>query len=181
MATAVPAARRFTQAEIVVHGAFALAVGVCIVTGATLYFAPLAVLVGRRDLVATVHLWSGLVTPLPLALGLLSRAFRDDVHRLERFSDMDFRWLRSKRRRELDVERFNAGQKLNAAFTVGAIALLFGTGVIMAGLLVNAPDDIRTGATFVHDWAALGVTAAVIGHLYFFAKYRRGDIVHQRS
>jgi len=175
MVGAVSPPRRFTRAEVGVHAAFALAVLACITTGLVLYFAPLAQLVGRRDLVATIHLWAGLVTPVPLALGLLSGAFRADVHRLEQFSDADYRWLRSSHRRELAVDRFNAGQKLNAAFVVAATLLLFATGVIMAGLLVNASDDIRTGATFVHDWAALGVLAAVLGHVYFFAKYRRGD------
>ena len=49
--------------------------------------------------------------------------------------------------------KFNAGQKLNAAFTLGSILVLFGTGAIM--FFSSAfPDDIRTGATFVHDWLA---------------------------
>ena len=28
-------------------------------------------------------------------------------------------------------------------------------------------NDLRTGATFVHDWFAIGVTLAVIGHIVF--------------
>jgi hypothetical protein len=27
----------------------------------------------------------------------------------------------------------------------------------------------------VHDWAAFGLTIAVIGHIFFALKYRRGD------
>ena len=162
------------------HAAFGVLVGLCILTAAFLYFGPLSVLVGRRDLLATVHLWSGLAAPVPLALGLLSGAFRDDVRRLERFDDLDRRWLRSPRRRSLPVDRFNAGQKLNAAFSVGAVLVLLGTGVVMAGLLVNAPDDVRTGATFVHDWVALGLTVAVAGHLYFVRRYGRGDATRRR-
>jgi formate dehydrogenase subunit gamma len=29
------------------------------------------------------------------------------------------------------------------------------------------PDAWRTGATFVHDWFALGIWIAVLGHIYF--------------
>jgi formate dehydrogenase subunit gamma len=174
-------AARFTTAEVLVHAGFGVLVGTGIVTAAFLYVDPLSVLVGRRDLVATVHLWSGLLVPVPLALGLLSGALRADVRRLDSFSDADRRWLRSPVRRSLPVDRFNAGQKLNAAFTLGAVLVLLGTGVVMAGLLVNAPDQLRTGATFVHDWAALGLTAAVVGHVYFVVKYGRGDATGPRS
>ena len=174
--------RRFTSAEVWVHGAFALLVGVGIITAALLYIDPLSVLVGRRALVADVHLWAGLLAPIPLALGLLlSGSFRADVRRLDTFDDGDRRWLRRRDRRQLPVDRFNAGQKLNAAFTLGAVLVLLGTGVVMAGLLVNAPDDLRTGATFVHDWAAIGLTAAVAGHLYFVRRYGRGDASSPRT
>jgi formate dehydrogenase subunit gamma len=131
--------------------------------------------------VAQLHLWAGLALPVPLALGLLSRTFRSDVRRLDRLDGSDWAWLRSRRRRSLPVDRFNAGQKLNAAFTVGAVLVLLGTGVVMAGLLLNAPDDLRTGATFVHDWTALGLTVAVIGHLYFVRRYGRGDAITPRA
>lgn len=61
--------------------------------------------------------------------------------------------------------KFNAGQKLNAAFTVGAVTLMFATGMIMFfSSLVN--DNTRTGATFVHDWLTLAIVAVVIGHIY---------------
>ena len=43
------------------------------------------------------------------------------------------------------VGQINAGQKLNAAFSVGSIIIMLATGAIM---FFNAwfPDDIRTGA-----------------------------------
>ena len=28
-------------------------------------------------------------------------------------------------------------------------------------------NDLRTGATFVHDWFAFGIWIAVLGHVYF--------------
>jgi formate dehydrogenase subunit gamma len=174
------ATARFTTAEVVVHAAFGLLVGIGVLTAALLYVDPLSVLVGRRALVADVHLWAGLLCPVPLALGLLSGAVRADLRRLDAYDEADRRWLRSRNRRLLPVDRFNAGQKLNAAFTLGAVLVLLGTGVVMAGLLVNAPDDLRTGATFVHDWVALGLTAAVVGHLYFVRRYGRGDATQPR-
>jgi formate dehydrogenase subunit gamma len=179
--TPVPATRRFTAAEVWVHATFGALVGVGIVTAALLYVDPLSVLVGRRDVVADVHLWAGLLVPVPLAVGLLSGALRADLHRLDTYDEADRRWLRSRDRRRLPVDRFNAGQKLNAAFTLGAVLVLLGTGVVMAGLVVNAPDDLRTGATFVHDWAAFGLTVAVVGHLYFVRRYGRGDATAPRG
>jgi formate dehydrogenase subunit gamma len=168
---------RFDRAEVVVHGTFAMLVLVGIATAAVLYIDSLSVMVGRRATVATVHLWAGLLIPVPLALGLLSKRFRADVVRLERWSPDDARWLRSPDRRSgsIPVDRFNAGQKVNAAFTVGAVLVLLGTGTVMGSLLGAWPDDLRTGATFVHDWTAFGLTAAVAGHLWFVARYRRGD------
>jgi len=173
--------RRFTQPEVWVHGAFAALVIVAIVTAAFLSVDALSQLVGRRELLMRLHLFAGLLCPVPLALGLLSPAFRRDAARLERFGPTDRAWIRSRRRRSLPVDRFNAGQKLNAAFTVGAVAVLLGTGVIMGSLLWGWPDDLRTGATFVHDWTAFGLTVAVVGHVYFARRYGRGDASSPRA
>jgi len=171
--------RRFDTAEVVVHAVFAALVLVAVVTAAFLYVDSLSVLVGRRSALATVHLWAGLLIPVPLAAGLVSRRFRADVGLLDAWSADDTRWLRSRDRRSgaIPVERFNAGQKLNAAFTVGAVIILLGTGAIMGSLVGAWPDDLRTGATFVHDWTAFGLTAAVAGHVWFAVRYRRGDAV----
>jgi formate dehydrogenase subunit gamma len=173
--------RRFDRAEVVVHATFAVLVLIAVGTAAVLYVDSLSVLVGRRSTMATVHLWAGLLIPVPLALGLLSRQFRADVASLERWGPDDSRWLRSPDRRSgaIPVDRFNAGQKVNAAFTVGAVLVLLGTGTIMGSLIGPWPDDLRTGATFVHDWTAFGLTAAIAGHLWFAARYRRGDAVAQ--
>jgi formate dehydrogenase subunit gamma len=171
--------RRFSPVEVAVHAAFAALVLVAVVTAAFLYVDSLSVLVGRRSAVATVHVWTGLLIPVPLAVGLLFGSFRADVRRLDRWSDDDSRWLRSRDRRSgaIPVDRFNAGQKLNAAFTLGAVLVLLGTGAVMGSLVGAWPDDLRTGATFVHDWTAFGLTAAVAGHVWFALRYRRGDAV----
>jgi formate dehydrogenase subunit gamma len=159
---------RFSRGERWVHWLLAVLVGVLLVTASLLYVAPLAQLVGRRHLVAQVHVVAGLLLPVPIVVGWLwSGALRRDMRRLNRFSPSDWQWLRSSDRRSgrLPVGKFNAGQKLNGAFTLGFVLVMLMTGVIM-----NWPDSWplswRTGATFVHDWVAFAVFVVVVGHLY---------------
>jgi formate dehydrogenase subunit gamma len=165
---------------VAVHGAFAALVLVGIATAAVMWFDALSVAVGRRDLVRAVHLWAGLLAPVPLALGLLSSRFRADAALLERWTADDVAWLRARDRRSgrIPVHRFNAGQKLNAALTMGALLVLLGTGTVMAGWLWSWPTEVRTDATWVHDWVAFGLTLTVVGHVYFVVRYRRGDAAH---
>ncbi len=167
---AVRGLRRFTHAETWVHRTLNILMAVCVFTAACLYFPPLAEIVGRRRLVVTVHEWSGILLPAPLIAGLVSRAFRSDAKRLGRFFPHDWKWLRvaaRHRRREASLAgKFNAGQKLFAAFSVGSILVMIGTGVIMWFPRL-APLVWRTGATFVHDWLALLIAAVITGHVYF--------------
>ncbi len=158
---------RFTQAERWVHRGTAVLLGLCLITAAILYLEPLAVLVGRRALVVRVHVLAGLGLPVPVLAGWLSAAFRSDLRELNRFHPVDGEWLRSRDRRSgrLAVGKFNAGQKLNAAFITGAIIVQLGTGVIMQ-YGRHWPLYLRTGGTFVHDWLAAAVGVVVIGHLY---------------
>src|SRR4051794_29077162 len=164
---------RFSRGERAAHWTLAALMTVCILTAAVLYNGSLALLVGHRHAVELVHVYAGFALPVPLLAALVSRAFRTDLGRLNRFSPADWRWLRSRTRRDgtIRVGKFNAGQKLNAALTAGSIAVLLGTGVLMYFTgLVRLP--FRTGATFVHDWFALGLGLLVLGHLYFALKDR---------
>jgi formate dehydrogenase subunit gamma len=161
--------RRFTRAERLLHRTTAALMLLCIVTAAVLYVPQLAELVGRRYLVVTVHQWAGLLLPVPFVLALASRAFRADLGRLNRFAPYDRAWLRAVRRREhgpsaRPAGKFNAGQKIYAAWTAGAVLVMVGTGLLMwfTGL---APLVWRTSATFVHDWLSLAVGIAVAGHI----------------
>jgi formate dehydrogenase subunit gamma len=105
--------------------------------------------------------------PIPLLVALGSRAFRSDAGRLNRFHPSDWEWLRSRDRRSgrIPVGKFNAGQKLNAAVSLGAVIVLFGSGMVMFWSSLF-PDTIRTGATFVHDWVALAFGVLVLGHIW---------------
>ena len=56
-------------------------------------------LVGRRNLVATIHVYAGLALPAPLVVGWVrSRALRRDARVLNRFSPDDWAWLRARDR-----------------------------------------------------------------------------------
>lgn len=96
-ATGVP---RFTRTVRWVHRTTAALMGLCVFTAACLYVPQLAQSVGRRALVVTVHQWSGLALPVPALAGLLSRAFRTDLGRLNRFGPHDRTWLRAALRRD---------------------------------------------------------------------------------
>ncbi|MFB6524576.1 cytochrome b/b6 domain-containing protein [Streptomyces sp. NPDC056401] len=160
---------RFGPAVRLVHLATATLTSVCLASAACLYLPPLAELVGRRHLVVTVHEWSGLLIPAPVLLGLGSRAFRGDLGRLNRFGPHDRTWLRSALRRDRrpgarPAGKFNAGQKLYASWSAGAALVMLGTGLLM-WFTDLALLPWRTGATFVHDWLALAMTVAVVGHV----------------
>ena len=169
---------RFAPASRRVHRATAVLVGTCLLTAAVLYLEPLATLVGRRGVVVQLHLLAGLALPLPVLLGRLSAAYRDDLRALNRFTRADGEWLRRRDRRaaRLPVGKFNAGQKLNAALSAGGVLVLLGTGIVMA-YGRSWPLSLRTGSTFVHDWTAAALFLLVLGHLrlaYRDADARRG-------
>ncbi|MBG0856524.1 cytochrome b/b6 domain-containing protein [Streptomyces spinoverrucosus] len=161
--------RRFSRAERWVHRTSAALMGVCVLTAACLYVPELAQLVGRRALVVTVHQWAGLALPVPVLLGLASRAFRADLRLLNRFGPHDRVWLRAALRRDKrhsarPAGKFNAGQKVYAAWIAGATLVMLGTGLIM-WFTDLTPLVWRTSATFVHDWLALTIGIVLAGHI----------------
>jgi len=157
---------RFSRGSRWVHWLTATLMTICILTAAVLYNPSLAVLVGHRYVVEQIHVYSGLALPVPLIAGIVSRSFRDDASRLNRFTSRDWAWLRSRTRRDgtIEVGKFNAGQKVNAALSAGSIGVLLMSGVVMY-LTRLAPLPWRSGATFVHDWFALAVGLLVVGHI----------------
>lgn len=161
--------QRFGAGTRWVHAAVAALMLACLLTAAMLYIPDLSAWIGRRELVSRIHVACGVLLPVPILVGaLLSRGFRADVRALDRFGPYDTAWLRAGDRRSgrIPVGKFNAGQKLNGAFTLGAVLVMLGTGAVMRwGDAL--PVDLRTGATFVHDWLALAVVVVVCGHLWF--------------
>jgi formate dehydrogenase subunit gamma len=166
---------RFDGWERLAHWLTAALVVTLMLTGAALYAGPVSALVGRRETVRTVHVWSGLLLPLPLLVGVLSRRgkrLRDDLRRLNRWAPGERRWFRSRTRPAVVLGKFNPGQKLNAACLAGAGLVMLATGSVMHWFAAF-PLDWRTGATFAHDWFALGIWVLVLGHIGF--ALRDGD------
>ena len=157
---------RFSRSSRWVHWLTSIFMTICILTALVLYNGSIAVIFGHRYVVEQLHVYSGLALPVPLVVGILSRSYRDDARRLNRFTSRDWTWLRSRTRRDgtIEVGKFNAGQKLNASLSAGSIGALLISGVVM--YFTNlAPLPWRSGATFVHDWFALAVGLLVVGHI----------------
>jgi formate dehydrogenase subunit gamma len=160
---------RFDRTERLVHWCNATLFFVLLFTGFSLYAGPLQTLVGRRVLMKTIHVYAGLALPLPVLIGIALRSgrrLRADLGTLNRWDRRDRVWWSRRRRATARLGKFNPGQKLNAAFIGAAIPVMLGTGIIMRWF-EPFPLEWRTGATFVHDWFAIGVLLSVIGHVAF--------------
>jgi formate dehydrogenase gamma subunit len=162
---------RFDVGERVLHWLNAVLMLTLLATGSALYIPPISQLVGQRQVVLAIHVYVGIGIPFPLLLTAVARrwgaAFRADARRLNRWTADDKRWLRTRGRdRLVHSGKFNAGQKLNAAFTVGTIVVMLATGLIMR-FPNEWPLSWRTGATFVHDWVYLAAAIAIAGHILY--------------
>lgn len=162
---------RFDRTERAVHWVNAGLFLVLFATAAALYVDPIAIVIGRRHVVESVHVWAGFALPGPLVIGVLLRRrgarLRADIRRLNRWTTDDYRWLRTRgHATDVRLGKFNPGQKLNAAFTLGAMGVMLASGSVMNwfGLF---PLSWRTGATAVHDWLSLAIVIMVAGHVRF--------------
>lgn len=159
---------RFDGVERALHWTNATLFLVLMATAAVLYVGPLSAAVGRRELIRQIHVWCGIALPVPLLVAVAGRwgaRLRADLGRFNRWIDDDRKWLKSFGRDPfVKLDKFNPGQKLNAAFTGGAIVVMLLTGSIMKWF-ERFPVDWRTGATFVHDWMAVAIFVVVIGHI----------------
>jgi formate dehydrogenase subunit gamma len=158
---------RFDRIERLVHWVTATLMLTLLATGFSLYVGPLSTLVGRRNVVRTLHVYSGLLLPVPLLLAIVMRAgaeLRADLGRLNRWSRDDRAWWRRRRRAAARLGKFNPGQKVNATFIGAAMVVMLMTGSIMRWFEPFS-DSWRQGATFVHDWFAIGLLFAIAGHI----------------
>lgn len=157
---------RFDAVERAVHWSTAALVAICGVTALALSFGPLSALVGRRELLKTVHVVAGLFLVVPFVVGRAgpwSAQLRADVRQLNRFDDEDRRW-RPASGRPVRTGKFHPGQKLNAAASAAAIVALVATGLVL-WQFHPFPIDVRRGATFVHDWTAFLFAFLLAGHV----------------
>lgn len=166
---------RFDRVERAAHWANAVLFAILMATALPLYFVQVENLVGRRGLIAEIHLWSGVALPIPLLISLAGpwgARLRHDVRRINIWTTAELRWLWSLGRKTLpEADKFNPGQKLNALFTAGAIVVMLGTGSILKWFRFF-PVSWRTGATFVHDVVAAALFLLVFGHIAFAVKHR---------
>jgi len=157
--------RRFSRTERAVHWVHASAFLVLLGSGLVLYLPSLATEIGRRPLVKDVHLFTALAWAIALlavvALGD-RRGLRATTRELDVFDADDRRWLLGRHVRQ---GRFNAGQKLNAAFTAAFAVLLAVSGVLL--WLGERDTRFRLDSTIVlHDVVAYLSVALLAGHLY---------------
>jgi formate dehydrogenase subunit gamma len=158
---------RFDGVTRAVHWATAVLGGVALVTGTILYVPEFSAAVGLRAVLKELHVVASLLLAVPVAVGAASgpagRRLRADLVELSRWTGADRRWLR-RRSRGAPAGKFNGGQKLVTAMFGGFFAMQLVSGSVMYWN-EPFPNSWRTGATFVHDWAYIGLALAVLGHV----------------
>jgi len=156
--------RRFSRVERLLHWVNALGFFFLLATGLILYLPSLSVLVARRQLIQSLHFWSGVgwLAALALVIVLGGRRVLRTARELEAFDRDDLRWLRGGKAPQ---GRFNAGQKINAALTA-AFTILFG----VSGLLLwFGEQDTRfrfASTVILHDGLMYVSLVLLVGHLY---------------
>jgi formate dehydrogenase subunit gamma len=158
--------RRFSRTERTLHWANAAFFLFLLASGLTLYLPSLSILIGRRQLVQSVHFWTGVAWLAVLAAIVVvgdRRGVLATARELDEFDRDDLRWLAG--RRPAPQGRFNAGQKLNSLLTA-AFAVLF----LVSGLLLwfgERNTRYRFASTVVlHDGLTYASVALLLGHLY---------------
>ena len=166
---------RFDLTERLVHWLTALFMFTCIATALPLYIPSLAQLIGRRELLVVIHVYSGILLVVPTLAGVASKKWgsqlRDDLKKINRWDGEDSMWFKSWGRDPLLLPgKFNAGQKANSAFIAGAILVMLMTGVVMRWF-GPFPVSWRTGATFIHDLLAYMIVIVIVGHIGYAIRY----------
>jgi len=165
MASETVYVRRFSRTERALHWIHASAFFVLLGSGLALYVPRLSTLVSRRPLIKDVHVYTAVAWIAALALVVAigdRRGLRTTLRELDLFDEDDRLWLRGARRPQ---GRFNAGQKLNAAFTA-SFAVLFS----VSGLLLwygERDTRFRFASTILlHDGLMYVALVLLVGHLY---------------
>ena len=158
--------KRFSRTERTLHWANAVFFLFLLATGLVLYLPSLAVQVGRRPLVQSVHFWSGIAWVAVLVLIVLlgdRRGIARTAREIDRFDGDDLRWLTG--RRPAPQGRFNAGQKVNTALTAAFTVLFLVSGVLL--WVGERNTSFRFASTVVlHDGLMYAALALLVGHLY---------------
>lgn len=165
---------RFDRVQRTVHWVNALLFFSLIFTAIPLYFGSFFGVTLPRHLIEMIHLWSGLALPLPLIVSLVGpwgSAMRRDVRRINYWTRAELRWLRTFGKSQLDEDKFNPGQKLNAIFVAASILVMLVTGSMLQWFRFFSVS-LRSGATFVHDTFAFAIFFVVVGHIVMALTHR---------
>lgn len=158
---------RFDKVQRTVHWLNALLFGVLIFTAIPLYFGSFFGIVFPRHVIQEIHLWSGLMLPLPILISMAGpwgQRMRDDLRRFSYWTRDEIRWVRTLAKSPLDADKFNPGQKANALFIGATVVIMWVTGYVLQWFRFF-PVSWRTGATVTHDFFALLIAVAVVGHI----------------
>lgn len=183
-----PTVVRFTGTERALHWGFALLYLALVASGLPLMFPELrgwirgyTPVIGFRLHLACGAIWV-LVAVTVILLGD-HRALRRTWRQLITFGSADTAWLRrfprwlsagAAERARLDgaVGRFNAGQKVNALFTVVTSVLLLASGVALIPVNGGTLAGALTGASSVgwwrhaHGWLTVLALVPITGHVF---------------
>ncbi|MDE2281549.1 MAG: cytochrome b/b6 domain-containing protein [Actinomycetales bacterium] len=165
---------RFDPVQRATHWITALLFAVLVATAIPLYFGSFFGVVLPRFRVEQVHLWSGIALPVPLVVSLLGpwgQRMRRDARRVNYWARDEIAWLKSLGRAPLDADKFNPGQKLNAALVASSMAVMLASGVVLKWFSYF-PVSWRGGSTFVHDVGAWLMVALIGGHVVMGLTHR---------
>lgn len=165
---------RFDAVQRSAHWLNAALFTILVVTAIPLYFGSFFGLVLPRFTVEQIHLWTGIVLPIPLVVSVVGpwgRNMRRDVRRVSYWTREEIAWLRSLGRTPLARDKFNPGQKLNAIFVAASIPVMLVTGVVLKWFQFF-PVSWRAGSTFVHDTFSWLIVGVVVGHVVMALTHR---------
>lgn len=163
---------RFSRTERAVHWTYAACFLVLLATGLVMYLPALSLLVPSRLILRQLHLAAAFfIITVPTLIGLFGDRHRlaEDARTVDQWDADDRAWMADGLKGlPSEAGRFNAGQKANAAFTLGSLLVFVMTGVVMALNIFTRllPDWLVSNASLIHDsltWLAL---FAWLGHVF---------------
>lgn len=168
---------RFNRTERLVHWVQASAFLILLATGLMISVSALATVIGHRALLREIHLVTAfffVFGPAIVVLAGNTRSIREDMRAVDEWTGDDIRWLAHPTVEPDDYSpppgRYNAGQKLNAIFTVYATLAFAATGLI---LWQNRrfPFQLVSQANAIHTYLAYFAMAVFLGHLFLSTVY----------
>ncbi|GEM_PF-157439 len=174
-AEAVQRVLRFNRTQRLVHWVQAITFLILLATGLAIGISGLQGIIGNRALLRETHLIAAFLFvfgPSLVALAGNRRSIKDDASEVDAWTPEDVQWLAHPTTRPETwtpmVRRYNAGQKLNAIFTVYA-TLAFGVTGLILWQNRRFPFGIVSQANVIHTDLAYIALAVFLGHLYLSA------------